>query len=534
MDAANLVEKPIMRRRYVLAVIPVLFLAAVSGVRAQKADDQPATVLPGRPDEKTVLGDWFESRLAGISLQAPAGSKEIRKPGVADHIVEFVNEQRGWVVRVQKMELEEGRPLGEYVENDKRREGVLQATANLFKDSNPTAEQLRLDIDKIGKYPMGLMVFRYSQQTAKRLFQEALIPVDSKFYYVISMQSPGRKGGGNEVDPEEKLAVDTFRAVLESVQLNDRTEVKKEQDDRLVRTRTLLLQLKRPGTLEKVLIPEQFLRLVQDGKDVGYSYVSETKTRLDGRDGVMIAMRSHTAPASETEVDVLSRMFVSQDWMYESWTHNATARRGKETQVSGELGLSNVVEKRMLRPELGPGERLRDGSEDKNQPPMVTEQHYMIEVRKQAGRAVEKPFNVELPPWYIAQAAKHLFPRLLASDNGKTYLVASYVSEHHQVMGHYIDVGVERELTFGGQKITATPVVDKVGFEGVPTTYYVGPGGKYYGSETTYLNNGKRTTIQLIPSDERTLRGIWPKADLSAPTAADLPAAPRSAAPANP
>ena len=78
----------------------------------------------------------------------------------------------------------------------------------------------------------------------------------------------------NAEDAGERLAADTFSKILDSAKLLDRTVVKRDQDERLFRTRAFFVNLSEKR-LRSALIPEQWLRIIKDGKDVGYTYVVE-------------------------------------------------------------------------------------------------------------------------------------------------------------------------------------------------------------------------------------------------------------------
>ena len=63
---------------------------------------------------------------------------------------------------------------------------------------------------------VGLLAFRYSQGTTRKLLQEALIPLPKtdRYYYDLVLVSPGAKSGAVGVDDKEKLAADTFSLVF--------------------------------------------------------------------------------------------------------------------------------------------------------------------------------------------------------------------------------------------------------------------------------------------------------------------------------
>ena len=497
-------------------------------------------VLPGRPDEngkRELLNGWFESQAAGIKFRAPANAQEIRRAGVPELVVEFINEKQGMILRVTREELREAMPLMAYKDSTgKQQLGLLQQTIAAFKRENPGSTQLREEIITVADADAGLMVFRFGQGGNKKLLQQAIIPVfdqnkkSTPFNYYLSMTSTsGRNAGVDPAaeDPDERLAVETFNALLDTVKLLDSRAVVQQQEERLFRTRTVLLTLKRNKTLENALVPKQWLRLVRDGRDIGYSYVEEEKTSMEKRDGVLVSVHSRTEPEPGAQVDVLSRMFVALDWRYENWSHVVNTTMGGKTSYTGELGISERTIHRVLVPEeMNPGEKIGD-KVDAKQPPVREEEVYRLEVRQATRTTTGKPVVRPLPPWYLPQAIRHLLPRMLPLNEAKSYIFATYVSYTGEVMGRYIDVGKKQEVSFAGSRFVAIPIQDRLTLEGVPTTYYVSPEGKYLGNETVYETGGKRSVIQVIPSSEAELKKLWPNADLTKPTEEGAPASNR-------
>ena len=219
----------------------LLVLLAGMPVWAQQRQ-LPPTVLPGRPDEQgdqLRLGEWFESKAAGIALRAPAGASEIRKAGVPDMIVEFLNEKQGVVLRVSKMSLQEPRQLADTKDaNGRKKIGLVNEMASGFKRENPAAVELRNEIAQVGGSDAGLLAYRFSLGTSRRMIQQALIRYSDSYYYQITMTSPAAKElRQGEVDPREKQAADLFQEVLDSVKLIDRTKIAEDQQQRLMHTR---------------------------------------------------------------------------------------------------------------------------------------------------------------------------------------------------------------------------------------------------------------------------------------------------------
>ena len=485
----------------------------------------PATVLPGRPandDVGALLGDTFESKAAGISFRAPAKSSEVRKPGVPDLIVEYVNEANQAVLKVATLQLREPRKLAEAKdERGQRRTGLLEETVLAFMQQNPTAEVLRKEISEANGLPVGLVAYRYNQQTRKLFRQDAVIPLTDTYYYSFSMISPGAKDASTGVDEQEKLAADIFREVLDTVKLYDRTSIAKDQDARIARSSALLSKLKSGGKIVKQLQGQQWYRLMQDGKDIGYTFVVEELAKEYSRQGTLISIRSRTMPSPQQQVDVTSRMFISDDWNYEGWSHTADVRMDKNTEQTAELGLGEYgMHYRVEQPKS----LLETSVNDKDKQPKIEEfGRWKVEVRNKYGDRVAQPLEKKLPEYYLPQAIQHLLPRLLPLDKPDGYMFLSFVSENHQFMARYADVGEVQDVELGGQKYRAVPVTVRVGLDGAPTKYYVSPEGKYIGSESSFDVQGHKSVISVVPTDEGTLQKLWKNAKLSKPEQRDVP-----------
>src|SRR4029077_16162171 len=76
------------------------------------------------------------------------------------------------------------------------------------------------------------------------------------------------------VDPAEAQAADTFGRMLDTVRLIDRKAIKVDQDQRLYQSRAAILNWTE-NKLHNVLIGRQWVRIIRNGKDIGYSYITE-------------------------------------------------------------------------------------------------------------------------------------------------------------------------------------------------------------------------------------------------------------------
>lgn len=506
----------------IVAAVATCSAVLPPGASAQQQQEQPRRqpappaapealdILQDRPDRQqapaSALGPAYESRAAGIALRPPAGSKEIHRAS-PEEIVEFINDEKAWSLKVSRVTLSQPLPLTKFFQNTVQRPGVLELTAENVRRENPNAEMLRHDVTNAGSNQVGLLAYRAPVGNQRRLFQQALIQSTEQQYYVLAFTSRGAPKGTDDSapDPLEKEAVDVFNAVLDTVQLLDRSDIRQDQDQRLFRTRAFYVNLSE-AKVKKALLPEQYLRLLRDGKDIGYTYAVEEVTKQGGNVGVRVGVRSRTVPDKGLQVDAESWLFSSLDRRHETFTNVAAVGDGTtRTDYSTEVGYSDVEVSRKVDKDAPPDPK------NPKQPAVVTSEDHTLSVTRSTKTRNAPPVTRPLPPWYLPQAFGHLLPRLLPTLEPKGYLFATYVSDQQEVMSRYVDIGRETEVALGGTTHRAIPIKDRIGIEGSVTTHYVTPDGRYLGS----VNEDSKITI--LPSDADAIRKIWSNANLTRP-----------------
>ena len=491
------------------------FLLLLIAATARAQTTAPARTAPAASDP--LLGPVFESRGAGIALRGPAGAKPLRRTG-SDEVVQFVNEDKKWTLTVTRAQLGKSVALTGTPKPDGTIEpGLLDESVKQIQMDKPGVTILRNDAISLGDTPVGMIAAKYTLGLDTILMQEALVRVTGMNYFVITLTSPVPRGGGElDDDPGSRAAVENFSAILDSVRLLDQSALLEEQSQRLFRTRTFLMGLGEQK-LRSVLVPVQWLRIIENGKDIGYTYVVEEVARdlprknvrperQAGPEGVLIGVRSRTSKDG-TMVDSESWMFCAYDRRNESWSTIALVDDPKagRTHLS-ELGVSTMRKK----PIPDKGSVLKDGNKG-----ITVTDDYVLSVTQFGKSATPEPVTQQLVPWYLPQALGHLLPRLLPRNEPKTFLFGSYVSQQGKVMSRYIDVGREETFTINGQNVRAIPVHDRIALEGSVTTHYISADGKYLGSVNT------DTDVTVLPTDAATLEKLWKDANLTRPGAVE-------------
>ncbi|HEY8751547.1 MAG TPA: hypothetical protein VIM11_26435 [Tepidisphaeraceae bacterium] len=553
------------------AAAPIAF-AAGGGIPAEQADgNQPAGDLLGAP---------FESESAGISLRIPQGCQRLQSTNAGDDVGQFGDYKRKWELKITRITRNEPTSLGRTLDNfGKPIPGLLDQTVARLRKDLAGSTILRQDLTNIADPGLGdsklmnnvvnnvgMIAVRYGVAGGHFLSQQAIIQATDRLFYLISLTNPVPEVIGPKIEPSdaERMAVRAFRQMIDSVRLLDTATIRREQEDRLIRTRYLLLQLKVRTRVHAALVPEQWLRVLRSGRDIGYSYITEQTAAgvpkplkpdevIAGKndsqnvkpgEGTLIGIRSRsmtqpeinfdgaakdadsTKPRGPVQVDNATWLYVAPDQALEDWSRITVVDDGavkKDGQPAKrhlmEFGSSTVQVRTEMDTSLYPGTKL-----DPKQPPAVIREHHKLDVTTITDTGASEPLSQEVPVFYLPQASGHLLPRLvpLVKKNAKdvhSYMFATYVADTRQVMSRYVDVGAEGDFNFNGQVIHAVPITDRLGWRGSVTTHYVDRSGKYLGSEN------KDTHTVIVPTDAQTLTGIWRGANLTQPGVIQRPGA---------
>ena len=518
-------------------LLGIVLLLCAATVRAQdaapaKPDAVPSVLNPPTEETGEVLGEPFESLGLGIALRRPAGSKVIRQVGGTE--VDFVHEKNKWDLRVARLTLTQPMPLQTFRDADGLKKiGLFEVTLDRLKDELPGATVLRSDVIRVGETDVGMIALRYVRGLETQLSQQAIVRSHDRLYFTLAMTSPGNKAAGKEPgnDPAEAKAVEAFGEVLDTIRLIDQRPVVRDQEERLVYgTRALLVNLGGKGALESKLIPQQWFRLMRNGKDIGYVYTIEETAdgipgdanavrrrkpgrRTGGPEGILVGTRTRTMAGEDARIDVESWMFCANDRRVEEWSTLQVVQNLKDASKFDHAttvgSSSRRTGRRLDRAAVEHGKHW--DKDDPNQPPVRETDDYVLNVTHSSKRQNTEPLTQSVSDWYLPQALSHLLPRLLPLDQPRKYMFAVYVPDVRKVMHRYVDVGEEKKVTFAGRTVRAVPISDRIGLEGSVTTHYMSPGGGYLGSENP------DTGIVVLPSDEKALMEMWKDADLTRP-----------------
>ena len=508
-------------RHAMLFALSALTVHGLAGAANAQAGSEPGTVLPGRPDvdgEPMALDPPFISSSAGISVRSPVDGKMIRRGGAGDEIVRFVNDQKKWQMIVSRFLLTEPMPLitrdPKAAASDPKLIGFVDSVLSQI----PGGESIDPELVPISGYDAALLKTRARDSTGDKLIQHAIIRRSDKVYYVVAFTVPVSQEELGQ-DPQAVSAIKTFEKIADSIELLDQEQIARDQTERLLRTRALMVNWNQ-ARLESALMREQWLRLIKDDKDIGYTYIIEEPANDLPRAGkasavpekplgVRVGVRSRTMPSADFVVDAESWMWVSYPRNQEAFSNLLMSReRGREANYAMERGTAIRRDREVpvvLETPNTKGERIESRKDDK----------FELQIWSTSKKQTMPPLTRQLPPFYLPQALGQLLPRLLPLSTPTSYMWASYVSETRSIMTRYVDVLPAATVTFGGSTFTAVPVQERMGLEGSITTHYITPEGLYRGSVN------EENKISIVPSDEATIRSLWKDANLARPSDVD-------------
>ena len=224
--------------------------------------------------------------------------------------------------------------------------GELERAVEDIRQNAPTAKILRNEVINVGRVRVGLIATRYESHAGggeRRLSQMAIfeaLDADFKMYYVLEMTSPAKPDSEPDdiVNPGEKLASEVFAKIVDSVVLLDRSDVVKEQTERLFNTRSLFVTWTSDSgkAVGNALVPEQWQRIFRDGKDIGYSYITEKvedNQKTPELSVVHIGVKSRIKADRNMVWDTQTTMTSTVDHKHESWTISAKCKGPKGEDV---------------------------------------------------------------------------------------------------------------------------------------------------------------------------------------------------------
>jgi hypothetical protein len=205
-------------------------------------------------------------------------------------------------------------------------------------------------------------------------------------------------------------AHDTFEAVLASMQRMNPEQIAQQRAEQIklgVEWRTEL----RSEQIHKALIPEQWFRILEGDKDLGYMRVRQNKANQAGKSGVAVEIQSRLA-AGPHYYDTLAASFLADDDSVEMWKVTTT-RRSIASRPNADAKAKSQQEETYVETGVRAGEQ--------------------ITVNFDGPRQADKRKYARPEKGYLAQVEAWLLPQLLPIDRPGTYGFYFYASNNNAV-----------------------------------------------------------------------------------------------------
>jgi len=491
---------------------------------ADTASTQNANPPPVGIDAEAAasLGERFSSLAAGISFRPPAGGEQRRSKAVGADIVEYVNATEPWSLKVSRRLVSPDMPTvglnaqGRPAVGDERivKAGVSDQAVTRLLAEVPGISIVSIELANVGRFDAVRIVSRQSSGGRMWLRQQTLIRTGPTSVYVFDFTSPSAHKASDPpdaADPQEEMAVAIFNAILDSVIVLDQTPVIQDNLDRLHRALALRANLQRH--LTRAMRAELCLRVIRDGRDIGWTCLTEELAQRWGEDGLHSTVLSWAQLENGGTLEALSEMHASLNrrTAQEAWATISILAASGTRQTVSEIGTAERDELRRFDDDA-----FNIDPRDPSQPAVRITERYRLNVTFSQPPAPPAKIQRDLSSQiYIPQAFSQLLARLVPVDQPRGYLFAVWVSSERDVVLRYIDVEREQAVQFAGQSIRAIPVRDRIGLEGDPTIHYLMPDGRYLGCHTP------ATGISMVACTRDELLRRWPNARLDRPALLD-------------
>ena len=271
------------------------------------ATAQPAGQTPNDStgSKKGELSTGYIDRSFGFSVDYPAGSTIVREKRLlakADvEIVRFVQAEHIWslVVRLSNTT----RPLSAQT--------MLEGMIDNLKEIHPALKVIDAKTSRAGRRDGARLAISFPGARREWLRQQAVIPDKPLSYYTLILLTPLT---------DQAIANEVFDKIVGSFKLIRSETTQKRLNAALQKGRQLLRQT--AANPEKLRIGEatdHYLRVVQNGEEIGFVQVRQTTTRLQGRSGTGVLEFGWLFNTDGSIRQMNNEMFLAEDLSFAKW-----------------------------------------------------------------------------------------------------------------------------------------------------------------------------------------------------------------------
>jgi hypothetical protein len=474
------------RRSIPAITLPLLVLMGHAALHAQEAN------APGETDRSTemtlatigIAETPYVDASFGFSIRPFDGADVTRQKRMTDtgdvELVQFFHVRLNWGMTVS----------------------LSQGAQAVSSESLLAGLEARLPNGATGCTVLRRDAFQHKGRAAARLAAEctvqkepwlqqlAAVAFNDTEYFVILFNTPAKHRDKAERLFDEMIAsFDVVRSEMSQAILQQA----------LRRGETLLQHVARNGMLSRQLVKERYLRLVMDGRDAGFIWMTEFPAIQSKRDGVGLHEEAWIFEKDGRIVRQLNDMFLADDLTYERW------RNGVQTLVPAQ-GTTPVQSLVTIEQAVRIDDTLQVAfSETPNADEL-------------ADRAIETPHS------YAPAAFLAMFPQLVDTSEPALYAFASYNSDRHGLVLRTLRVVGRQDLLVDGRSVRTTRIEDSEGLVPPIHEIYVDTDGRLVrivAGELEMTATSKEQAEALygekIAAAEQTLRQLAGEAGPQAP-----------------
>lgn len=317
---------------------------------------------------------WAEHAY-GMSLNAPPGATWIEQTDDGARVKFITKDPSTISIYVRQANAELNLPA---VKTKAIREFgfIYPSVVTLAQDSKP--------VTIAGRKGLGLFLLVPDDKGGDWVFAQVYTLIDPKTLAIYQLDCDVK---------DFDVALKSFQAMLDGVVFADPTELDRKRTERINRGRAWLETIDR-GRVKSAVLDEQWLRITQLGKDVGYMRIRQHDEADHVPPGTSVSVRSHILEGPNT-YDTEAKFFEADDRTVEFWTITTTLRIPQSGAHNPDAPPQPDIQNWR---QTG----LRDGD--------------AMEVSQESPTSIKKlPWKV--PPYpYLSQVNMYILPALLPHD----------------------------------------------------------------------------------------------------------------------
>lgn len=443
----------------------IIIWAASALVVLPIAAAQPADPAGSVPSDtvgvaaKGELGEAYVDGSFGFSVRPLAGSTIHRRKRTVEgdlQLCQFVMLEQRWSMSVRLA----SRPRS------------LDAESMLKEDNAQLAlrygdlETLRFEPTRVFGREAARSEVRFTSEQQAWLRQEAVIRTRPTEFFILLLVTPAA---------DHDVARSCFEQIVQSFQVLRSEAVQQEIDAALARG-TALLQSAAAGQpdITAGVSPERYLRIMRDGKDVGFVETLEAAEAVRHHEGIQLLQRVWMFEDDGSFKLMQEREFLSRDLSYEQWENRVyvvqqTKGQPPRVAMSGENGIRQ-------------------------------DDQLLVEYlpKSKSGKDAEKAIEVE--PSYASGSWGTLLPRVVDLSKPELYAFSMYDGDRRGLVLRTFRVVGPTQTVIAGRTTTAYRIEDSEGLVPPVTEVYVDKSGHILriSAEAIEMMAATRAEVEVI------------------------------------